>query len=336
MAGIRRFITYIYAYESGKKAGNAGFAKIEVRGGECRIAAHLNGAPQQTGICSAYIFMEKDGAMLAFLIGEAEMRNGSGTFGTVVKAERIGDSEYAFSQMDGLVFADAAGQVCMTRWTEGAPLRVTAENIRLWQPPQLAAKENERTADGAPAREAYAQSFAQNADTESRRTDNGGAGQREEAVRAAEKTQPFARTDAVYATEMARAAVRNVFPGDSMADIWERMRGGYPFFSLSGDGGADCLRIELKDLRELPKKHWYLGNNSFLLHGFFNYRYLVFGQLEEEQWFLGVPGVYQQQERVMAAIFGFPGFLPEDGENAAKNGRESEPFNRFGYWYHLL
>lgn len=29
-----------------------------------------------------------------------------------------------------------------------------------------------------------------------------------------------------------------------------------------------CIKIELKDLRELPRKYWYLGNNSFLLHGF--------------------------------------------------------------------
>ena len=69
-----------------------------------------------------------------------------------------------------------------------------------------------------------------------------------------------------------------------------------------------CIKIELKDLRELPRKYWYLGNNSFLLHGFFNYRYLVIGKIEEDtqnRWFLGVPGIYQNQERVMAIIFGF-------------------------------
>ena len=74
----------------------------------------------------------------------------------------------------------------------------------------------------------------------------------------------------------------------------------------------ECVRIELKDLRELPRKYWYLGNNSFLLHGFFNYRYLVLGKLEEDKWFIGVPGIYQQQERVMAAIFGFPEFMTTD------------------------
>ena len=37
MAGIKRFITYIYAYENGTKGINAGFAKVEIRGNECRI-----------------------------------------------------------------------------------------------------------------------------------------------------------------------------------------------------------------------------------------------------------------------------------------------------------
>ena len=98
-----------------------------------------------------------------------------------------------------------------------------------------------------------------------------------------------------------------------------------------------CLRIELKDLRELPKKYWYLGNNSFLLHGFFNYRYIILGEIEDERWFIGVPGVYQHQERVMAAIFGFPEFLPQVTKvNEKEMQKETEPFNRFGYWYHLL
>ena len=82
----------------------------------------------------------------------------------------------------------------------------------------------------------------------------------------------------------------------------------------------------------MPKKYWYLGNNSFLLHGFFNYRYLVVGKTGEERWFLGVPGIYQRQERVMAAIFGFPEFLAAavPGENV--EAAENEPVNRFGCW----
>ena len=37
MAGMKRFIAYIYGYENAKKAGNTGFARIELRGEECRL-----------------------------------------------------------------------------------------------------------------------------------------------------------------------------------------------------------------------------------------------------------------------------------------------------------
>ena len=125
----------------------------------------------------------------------------------------------------------------------------------------------------------------------------------------------------LHATEM---PMRNIFPKFVWVDTWERFKNTYPYFTLPEDKNVECVRIELKDLRELPRKYWYLGNNSFQLHGFFNYRYLVLGKLEEDKWFIGVPGIYQQQERMMAAIFGFPEFMTTDH------------INQFGYWYHTL
>ena len=50
MAGIKRFITYIYAYENGTKGINAGIAKVEIRGNECRIEVHLRGPPIRMGM----------------------------------------------------------------------------------------------------------------------------------------------------------------------------------------------------------------------------------------------------------------------------------------------
>lgn len=266
MAGIKRFITYIYAYEEGRKGINTGFAKIEVRENECRIEVHLHGFPIRMGMMKVYLFREEESQMLAFPMGEIRMIKGNGDYGTIIKANQIGTSEYSFAQMEGLVFKSEEGLIAMTRWTEGKPISVTQENIRLWEPPQLEEEE-------------------------------------------------------IHATEM---PMRNIFPKFIWADTWERLKNTYPCFSLPGEEEIECVRIELKDLRELPRKYWYLGNNSFLLHGFFNYRYLVLGKLEEEKWFIGIPGIYQQQERVMAAIFGFPEFLTTD------------PVNRFGYWYHTL
>ena len=41
MADITRFVTYLYYYDGNVKKYNAGFAKVEVRGGQCRIELHI-------------------------------------------------------------------------------------------------------------------------------------------------------------------------------------------------------------------------------------------------------------------------------------------------------
>lgn len=113
---------------------------------------------------------------------------------------------------------------------------------------------------------------------------------------------------------------------------WRFILENYPVMTpFAGDDRTLCVRMELKDLRQLPKQFWYFGNNSFLLHGFFNYRYFILGMTEEfgiKKWFIGVPGVFQNPERVMAALFGFPEFRSE----------KDSPINtgEFGYWYRYL
>ena len=113
---------------------------------------------------------------------------------------------------------------------------------------------------------------------------------------------------------------------------WKFILENYPVMTpFAGDEDTICVRLELKDIRLLPRPYWYLGNNSFLLHGFFNYRYLILGAMEKsgkKRWFLGIPGIYQNPERVMATLFGFPEFRNE----------KSAPVNtgEFGYWFRYL
>ena len=121
-------------------------------------------------------------------------------------------------------------------------------------------------------------------------------------------------------------------PDEDWSMKWQMLLENYPVMTpFAGDEKTLCIRLDLKDLRLLPQKYWYLGNNSFLLHGFFNYRYLILGMTEksgQKKWFLGIPGIFQNPERVMATLFGFPGFRNE--KSASINTGE------FGYWYRYL
>ena len=89
-------------------------------------------------------------------------------------------------------------------------------------------------------------------------------------------------------------------------------------------------KIQRQDIARLPRTQWHLANNSFLLHGYYNYQMLLFGYMEGEarQWFLGIPGVFSNQEQLLAGIFGFPEFRTKQ-VTRQKTGE-------FGYWYRYL
>ncbi len=91
---------------------------------------------------------------------------------------------------------------------------------------------------------------------------------------------------------------------------------------------AWCVRIEPQDIGLFPMEAWILGNNSFLLHGYYSYRHLIFGRMNDKNGFsyiLGVPGIYHNREKFMARMFGFENF------KCAK--RKAQRTGEFGYWY---
>ena len=87
----------------------------------------------------------------------------------------------------------------------------------------------------------------------------------------------------------------------------------YPQIHPFGDDRV-FISIEPKDFIILQASYQKLVNNSFLLHGFYNYRYLILGpdkeigENDEECFYLGVPGTYFERERMVAVMFGFEGF----------------------------
>ena len=109
----------------------------------------------------------------------------------------------------------------------------------------------------------------------------------------------------------------------------ERILQKYPaIYPFEDDEIVACVRIEPGDIGLFPIENWVLGNNSFLLHGYYNFRHLIFAKrrvLDGEEYILGVPGVFQNREKFMAKMFGFAQF---------KCSKNVEQMNgEFGYWY---
>ena len=94
MAGMKRFVTYIYTYEDGKKGNNAGFAKIEIRGADCRIEIHMRGIFAWRGTGRVFLFRKAGDRMEGVRIGEIRPVNGGGSLAVMVRSEKIGDTPF--------------------------------------------------------------------------------------------------------------------------------------------------------------------------------------------------------------------------------------------------
>ena len=113
--------------------------------------------------------------------------------------------------------------------------------------------------------------------------------------------------------------------------LWEGFRKRYAKIqAFDSANGCEILTIKPQDIGLLPRENWNYGNNSFLLHGYYNYRYLILARIGSEEqgrvrYILGVPGHYYSNEKYMASMFGFPHFV--------LSKKQPSQDGRFGYWY---
>ncbi len=101
------------------------------------------------------------------------------------------------------------------------------------------------------------------------------------------------------------------------------------FFPFTDGVLEDCRRISMADLKCLDPRDQGMQNNRFVQHGYQMFGHLLLAKItRNSQYILGVPGMYQKQEKFMADMFGFHNF-----KCARKNGNRPACF---GYWYRLI
>lgn len=313
MPDIKRFVTYLYYYEHSTKLHIAGFAKVEVRDGQCRLEIHLKAAGIAGRNIPIYLFAREGKIIQAVEIGQMMLGSVSGDYKAILKDSAIGHSSYSVSDMKGMLLILDDKKMFASQWDDE---EITREQIRIYEPKLAAEKPKAIEMPAAPILEA--------AETEE---------PADSIIEVAEAEEPQEEPPPLHAEEL---PMMNVITPDftmkkTLWDYWEEMKRKMTIIHPFEGKQIICIHMELRDIRELPRKYWYLSNNSFLLRGFFQYKYLLMGEMEKEggrELFIGVPGVYQKQERVVASIFGFSEFVSEK--------RDDTEDGRFGYWCHAI
>ncbi len=110
-----------------------------------------------------------------------------------------------------------------------------------------------------------------------------------------------------------------------LEDKWQQLWAIYPHIKPFEDK-REYLSIGPSDFVLFSSASYKMVNNSFLLHGYYNYRHLILARLEkkgEPVYYIGVPGSYFEKEKQVAIMFGFESF--ECAEEPAQPGD-------FGYY----
>lgn len=167
----------------------------------------------------------------------------------------------------------------------------------------------------------------------SRRRPDGGMSAREWAEKLAAPrgvNQDCKAETPIKADDRAFIPLHELDDGCSHQRMWARLRRKYPkILAFDYEPGCEILTIKPQDIGLLPREAWIFGNNSFLLHGYYSYRYLILARLEnpdgEPRYLLGVPGHYSSNEKYLASMFGFADFI--------MSKKQPSGDDCFGYWY---
>ena len=114
-------------------------------------------------------------------------------------------------------------------------------------------------------------------------------------------------------------------PVKLLEDKWMQICAIYPHIHPFHDK-REYLSISPADFVLFSAASYKMINNSFLLHGYYNYHHLILTRVEQKgeyRYYIGVPGSYFEKEKQVAIMFGFESF--ECGEEPAQVGD-------FGYY----
>lgn len=349
-------IFYLYEYENNKRRRNIGFIKIVRRYQTCILQIHVRGISAGNGASlELYTFYRDGNAMIGTQIATLTC------FGKTV-SERLPISERSFpegrplSEMDGFLIK-LPGDKSTVFWMASAfffpvdirqlrPPAAPEEDTEMAPAPAMDNEEteepgptagNDETAESALSPESSEQPEPVPA-TDSREasqpmpvTDNRETPEPIPVTDNRETLEPMPATDSRETPELESGRESSASPSSFPEGISSQEREYDDAGNDSGKGKKKARKIQRSDISVLPRRFWFLANNSFLLHGYHNYNHLLLAEEEGRLW-LGVPGIYDPREAKVADLFGFPQFTREYADCLELEPEERSDSTDFGYW----
>lgn len=330
-----RRVVYLDYLERGEKVKNGGFVKWEARGEDSRVQIQIRGLYPTDTLHGELMLLSAGRQKEADSIG---LQYGMGQYVASWNNHNLADTGISLAECDGVLIRLSDKRLLRGQWRESRPQETV-------QTGNLEAAEREGSIQESNAQESNTQeSNAQESNVqESNAQENlpqKCIEQEENPLPGMEEvcekiTEDAAKQDGAeqegnmqeskiekQSAQGAPCLQRTEAP---VGDKWEQLNRLFPKIRPFGDG-REYLSLTPRDFVIL-ERHWHtLVQNSFLLHGYYNYGHVVLVKTEnrgEELFYLGVPGVYFEREKQAALMFGFEGFEAAD-EKATDGG--------FGYY----
>lgn len=317
-----RKIKYLDYYERGERVKGCGFAKLEIRDGNLKLELNVRGLHPTDSFSRDVVLKGEDAETV---LGQITLQQGSGSFSYTCQMEDgIGHTGIPYEEFREIRVSVGASRELCCSW-EKAPNRAVEKS-----PMTMPAEENSDTEaqEEHQGQEHQEQEYPEEVQTEqSVQIDPIEQPMPSEELAVEQADMPRQDSELQAVSEQSRSV-----PEQSqkptvklMENKWQQLSEIYPHVRPFGDD-REYISLSPSDFVIFPNRFYKAANNSFLLHGYFNYKHLILARVEhrnEVMYFLGVPGNYYDREKQVAVMFGFESF--ECAQEPAKTGD-------FGYY----
>ncbi len=291
-----KFMANLYRYDGSNAKEISGVTRFETIGKNIKLTLKLCFAKRVNGTVDVFLLSGKSGQINGNLIFTGRFQQRICSMQNVILEEQLKQNNINLNDIKGVYIVFDNSRIFAALWDSKD---VNIENINLIET-ESGKTESGKTESGKTESEKTESDKSQTNRAELDRDENAQTGKADK-----EKSAVTAKKDSISATENNK---NNITKMEACNE------------EIVSDEQFKC---NLMKLRELPQAVWNLGNNSFLLHGYYNYHY-IYVKKETKGWLIGVPGVFYPQEEMVAGTFGFSEFMPVSDDKKQKGV--------FGYW----